>query len=280
MHMNLKFQCFEGKLDEIIEKIDLSTVQHACDIHHDRYVELQAIKLGLVRRSYDLLIDKNFITADFPIYTYENDNGEFDLYGKPILYLATRQHNLILKNMDEALAQMEKSNYFFPNNAAIDEIRKADSTLRVALSDLRHHQRWEDHRQRFDDAFEQKSKLNSVEQRLIERVVGYGDVFRTSKEIPDALRPKHVAIDFVSAYNVGCNLKYYNAKYLSTLCILGRGRDGNGIEFGIDYNPYNSLHINHYSMYPPNIRATQSSKYSVALEQSVRRFISEVAKHC
>lgn len=106
----------QGNLIDTAKQLDLSTIPHAREIQKDSWTNKSLCSIG-------------FWTADFPLYTIEDNEA--------ILYLANREHNLILNNIKKAGSELVEKNNYFPKNGAINDIINSDSTLRTNLKELK-----------------------------------------------------------------------------------------------------------------------------------------------
>ncbi|MGV8087243.1 MAG: hypothetical protein ACP5N1_06455 [Candidatus Woesearchaeota archaeon] len=112
---NSKLITLRGSVEDTIKKFYPTTIQHARDIQKERYTNSK-------------LLGKGFLTGDLPVYTLEDDYV--------ILYLADREHNLILRNIDNAKDALKHSHNYYLGFDEMDEIINAKSTIKVNLDNM------------------------------------------------------------------------------------------------------------------------------------------------
>ena len=177
MSIDAKLENPQGKLLVVARQVDLSTVQHACEIQKDRLTDMT-------------LRDMSFWTADFPLYTMEDREGKFDLNGDVFLYLADRKHNLAFQHIDDAVADIKANDNFFPDDSDIGSVINAKSTLRVRVNDLGL-QGTDDEWLYFEIDTKNYSKMDKFQRPVAERVHGKGRVLdRTMKMLSDEGKEK------------------------------------------------------------------------------------------
>ncbi|MFH1072095.1 MAG: hypothetical protein V1743_01565 [Nanoarchaeota archaeon] len=151
----------QGRLIDVAQQVDLSTVQHAAEIMNDR-------------RTHEKLRNMWFWTADFPLYTVKD--------GKAVLHMATREHNLLFQHLDEAVSQLREKNNYFPPDEDIGSVVGASSTLKLQLSELdlkEHTAEWS----YFEINTREHASLNSCQRSFAERVHGRGQDFVQNMEM-------------------------------------------------------------------------------------------------
>jgi len=220
--MSLEMITKQGRLVDVFQLFDRSTIRHGDDIQRDRLLEIASKK--------DELSKQWFWTADFPMYTMEGKEA--------VLYMGRGKDNLVFDNIVEATNQIrEKNNYFINDRKNIDSVINSDTTLMVVLSDLK--LKGDDSEWRyFEINTEKYDKLNASQKALAERVHGKGKAFKdTMKMLSDAGKsttriyvlnseyvkktvPENGAIARVSAL-------YYFFDY-SLFCASNRDVDGSG----------------------------------------------------
>jgi len=158
----------QSKFANIDKILDINTIQHACEIQNDR-------RANLVRNKYNTdLIYKSFVTADFSLYVLERK--------EVVLYLADREHNLILKNLDDAITQFKTTDNYFPKDADIGAVMDAKTTLRIKLSNLDLNKYDRDLLYYCMDARDY-GKLNSTQKKFAERIHGTGKDFKENMDM-------------------------------------------------------------------------------------------------
>ena len=162
----------QGRLLDIAKQVDLNTVQHAREIQKDRLTDKDLRGMW-------------FWTADFPLYTIENK--------EVVLYLADRENNLILKNLDDAVSQLRNKNNYFPKDSDIGAVINSTSTLKTELSDLKL-QKFDNEWSYFEmytaskteDKKHNYDSLNPAQRAIAEKVHGQGEDFhKTMKMLRD-----------------------------------------------------------------------------------------------
>jgi hypothetical protein len=197
---------------DVAKQVDLTTVQHAHEIQRDR------------------LTDKNlrgmwFWTADFPLYTIENN--------EVVLYLADCENNLIFKNLDDAVSQLRynnklgNKNNYFPNDSDIGIVINSASTLKTELSDLK--------LQNFDNEWlyfeiytasktEDKKHnydlLNSAQRAIAEKVHGQDEDFNSTMSMLNKSGKAKTRIYVLNPDYVKKILNSNDAKSLARISIL------------------------------------------------------------
>lgn len=157
-----------GTLIDLAKEIDLSTIRHSREIQKERINES--------------LESAAFITGDFLLYTIEKN--------QVILYLANREHNLIFKNLNDAVKQLKEKNNYFPKYSDISSVIKAKSTLRINLNELKLKEQHDDEgdstghsyfeiytASKTQDTKNNYDKLNKTQRMFAERVHGEGNDF-------------------------------------------------------------------------------------------------------
>ncbi len=104
-----------GPLAKAYSKLNPETIQHSYEIMNQR-------------RTDESLRNIWFWTADFPMYAIKGKDA--------ILYLAPRENNLIFQNIEEATNQLIKTGNYNPKHGDAQKVMKADTTLKINLSDL------------------------------------------------------------------------------------------------------------------------------------------------
>jgi len=153
-----------GSLKNALSQVDTSTVLHAHEIVKER-------------RDNVNLRNQWFWTADFPMYRMED--------GEAVLYFAPREHNYLLKNIDDAIAQIKATGNYKLKPEDIDAVVKsAESgiTLKVKLFDLKL-QKHDDEFSYFEIDTKNYRKLNKSQRALAERVHGAGKEFSASMKM-------------------------------------------------------------------------------------------------
>ena len=158
-----------GPLLEAYRKLEPATIQHSDELMADRLLNV------------DLRFDY-FCTADFPMYTNENDDA--------FLYLARRTNHLAFQNIEEAAKQLRKRGFYLPESEGIQAVidsAESGKTVKVRLAnpDLTTPPKigkgewcyFEIHTTRF------KEKLNPQQMALAERAYGAGENLEASMAI-------------------------------------------------------------------------------------------------
>ena len=150
-----------GPLAKTFPQFDRATIRHSDELTTER-------------RTNPKLRNQWFYTADFPLYTVEKEGKQKEAY----LSLARGENNLTFDNIGEATNQLIRTgNYRVTNRADVERVTKAESTLRVKLSDLR--LQGDDNVFRyFEIDIANYNKLNPEQRRVAERVYGQGDNFK------------------------------------------------------------------------------------------------------
>lgn len=154
--------------EKCFREIDPQTIQHAHEILNDRRKD-EDLRWCLINKKLPTTL---FFTADFLLYDIEN--------GETILYWGDREHNLIIKNIQEVKKQvMQNRPYYHPKKEEVGWVKKAETTLRVKLNELR--TEGIDNERcccfKFEDINPPHTKLNLAERNLIGRVLGQGKDF-------------------------------------------------------------------------------------------------------
>lgn len=103
-------------------------------------------------------------TADFAQCTIENDGT---------LYLARRDNNLILENLEEAFSQLVNKGYYRPSKDDAERVKSAESTLAVILSKLDLKGNKNDNYLYFEiDTLNYKETMNEEQKKIAERIHG------------------------------------------------------------------------------------------------------------
>ena len=108
----------QGPLAETVPQIEPGTWQESAEITS-------------ARRDHRDLRDKWFFTADFAMYTVENDGA--------ILYLGGREPNPILRDVAGAAAQLLSKGNYVPRRQSIEAVlgsAESGGTLRAVLAAL------------------------------------------------------------------------------------------------------------------------------------------------
>lgn len=164
-----------GSLPQILSQLDPNTIQHSFEITNAKRTD------GLRR--------KPFLPADFPLYDIVNEDGDQDFVnGEATVFLAMREHNLFFKNIGEAIQQSGLRPFIYrPRREEAETVKRADSTLKLKLSDL-------DLKLRLDseglsygdgdkysdfkiDTADYDTTLNPVQRAAAERIFGQGEDF-------------------------------------------------------------------------------------------------------
>ncbi len=134
---------------------------------------LHSDQLTTERRADPELRNRWFNTADFALYNIEKEGEQEEVY----LSLARNENNLIFDNIEEATQQLTRTrNYLVTNLEDIERVTKAESTLRVNLSNLKL-QKLNDKVSYFEINTADYNELNPEQRRVAERVYGQGDDF-------------------------------------------------------------------------------------------------------
>jgi len=166
-----------GPLAKTFRKFDSKTIQYASEIMNDRRTESDLKKKEELKNTW-------FWTADGNLYNIEDENGN-SLRGKDaekgeaVLYLSDRDNNLVFQNIDEACRQLSdtKIQNYRPSEENAQRVKKADTTLRIRLSDS-NLQRGSDEWSYFEiDTVNYNTSLNAVQRAFSERVYGKGNDF-------------------------------------------------------------------------------------------------------
>ena len=178
-----------GKLAETFKKFKPETIQHASEIMNERRTNPDPKIMGELKNTW-------FWTADGNLYNIEDENGN-SLRGKDakkgeaVLYLSDRDNNLVFQNIDEACRQLIDTQNYRPSAEAAEKVKKADTTLRIKLSDL-NLQRKKDEWNYFEiDTADYDATLNDVQRAFSERVYSRGNDFAENmKMLKEAGIPK------------------------------------------------------------------------------------------
>jgi len=150
-----------GLLAHTFSQLDLSTIQHSDEITN-------------ARREDESLRNKWFWTADFPLYVVKN--------GKPILYLARGENNLIFKNIEEAIPQLVRNKNYVPRQEDISSVIEAESTLRIDPANLKLNDQSDEYSFLIINTPKYR-KLNKEQRKVAERAYGQGDDFKENMEM-------------------------------------------------------------------------------------------------
>lgn len=112
---NSKVITLRGSVEDTIKKLYPTTIQHARDIQKERLTNIK-------------LLGKWFVTGDFPVYTLEDNDV--------ILYLADKEHNLILRNIDNAKDALKYRHNYYLGFDEMGEIINTKSTLKINLDNV------------------------------------------------------------------------------------------------------------------------------------------------
>ena len=110
-----------------------------------------------------MFYDPGCWTADFNMYMFED--------GEPVLYFTPGGHNLIFRDISNAISQLRASKDYTPTKKGIEEVVAASETgevLKVKLSDLR--LKINGDRRYFKVNIKNIDSLNPVEKAFAERV--------------------------------------------------------------------------------------------------------------
>lgn len=175
-----------GTLKQCFEQVDPTTILHSDEIQEKRLADKEFRKLG----SW---------TADFPLYT--------TIEGKEaVLYIARRDNNLVLQNLDNAVEQILKTRNYKISSEDAQKVIAAESTLKIPLSMLRL-ERHDDEWSYFTINTSKYEKLNAVEEKFAERVHGSGEQFGKVMEMLAGSNIKETRI-----YTLNPNYVKNNAK--------------------------------------------------------------------
>ena len=151
-----------GTLAETYAQLDPNTIQHSAEITNDR-------------RSDRDLRNKWFWTADFAIYTHK-DNRVY-------LNLATRENNLIFKNIEKAIEQLTKNENYIPEKEDIETVISSKNTLKTKLSDLKLKEHSDEDCYFEINTAKYNRTLNKAQRTFAERVYGQGDDFKKNMKM-------------------------------------------------------------------------------------------------
>lgn len=209
----MKLENRVGKLVEIYPQLDPDTIQQSDEITNDR-------------RTDEDLRKKWFWTADFAMYTIENN--------EVFLNLAARENNLIFQNIEKATKQLIKNDDYVPEKEDIETVIKSKTTLRTKLSDLNLENDSHEYSHIYIDTL--NYIISNQEQRKIaERVYGQGDDFKNNMKMFKSagidrtrifvLNPIYVKnhVKEGSAIARVCWLNSFDCN--SDFCAVGRGVD-------------------------------------------------------
>ncbi len=157
-----------GELCAALKESYIGTVSHSYEIMKER------IKNNELRERW-------YFTADFPMYTVEND--------KVILYFAKREHNLIFRHIDDAVKQIKETRDYTPSLDEMNEIKesvKIGETIKIDLSELNLQKHTDDELCYFEISTASKSEnesnnydsLNKTQRKFAEMVYGKGEDFK------------------------------------------------------------------------------------------------------
>lgn len=143
-----------GNLCDAYALIDPETMLHNDEIQHERLT--------------------NF---DFRYFTfYPADGCLYRMHkGKAQLGMTRREHNLVLRHIDDAFTQLVETGNYHPSREEADAAFAAESTLCVNLNQLR--LQGTDEWSYFSFSPQGYDILNPEERKLAERVHGTGDTF-------------------------------------------------------------------------------------------------------
>ena len=144
-----------GNLRDAYALVDPETMRHSDEIQLERLGNPSLRSVG-------------FYTADGCLYRMHN--------GKAQLGLTRRDHNLVLRHIDDAFTQLIESRNYHPALEEADDVFAAESTVTIDLNQLRlqgNNTEW----RYLAIPTTGYDTLNPEERKLAERVHGSGDVF-------------------------------------------------------------------------------------------------------
>ncbi|MDP2750444.1 MAG: hypothetical protein Q8O89_06445, partial [Nanoarchaeota archaeon] len=150
--MNLEnIATVRGNLLQCVAQLDPKTILHADETQKLRWTNEELRNLG----SW---------TADFAQFTIENDGT---------LYLARRDNNLILENLDEAFSQLVNKGYYRPLKDDAERVKSSESTLAIILSKLSlKGNKKDDYLYIEIDTLNYKKTINEEQNKIAERAHG------------------------------------------------------------------------------------------------------------
>ena len=143
------------------------------------------------RRYKQELKDRYYWTADGAMYCVEKDGRDEEIF----LYLTSRRNNPILKHPLEAVEQILEDGFYRVNETDAKSAKKAHSTLRVRLSDLK--------LEKHDDKFSyfkidtaNYDSLNEQQRLVAERFYGTENSFRKAMRMlrNNGITSSHIGI--------------------------------------------------------------------------------------
>ncbi|MGV8087244.1 MAG: hypothetical protein ACP5N1_06460 [Candidatus Woesearchaeota archaeon] len=154
---------FKGKLLEILVLVNPETIKHTSEIQKAR------------RNNSDIRNDI-FCTGELSLYRIENNN--------PVIYLANRENNVILQNLNDAISQIKTTGVYFPTDLEVEKVINSSSTLRTELSDLKLKNMDKNYsffeiylRSEEENSYNNYDQLNNAQRLISERVHGMGNKF-------------------------------------------------------------------------------------------------------
>lgn len=217
--MTLEKIAKQGILIETFPLFDRSTIQHSDELQADRVNEVKSVGLNNSQ-----LTKQWFWTADFPLYVKEGNDV--------VLYFARGKDNLVFNDIDNATKQLSKDNNYFVNNKSdIESVINSDTTLKIALSDLKlegNDSEW----RYFSIDTKNYDKLNDTQRVFAERVHGEGEAFKNTMKMLSDSGIKTTRMYVLNPDYVKKKLKDSNAEGIARVSAL----DGfsNSSDFGAD----------------------------------------------
>ncbi len=149
-----------GPLGKTYPQLESNTIRHSNEITNERRLNKE-------------LREKFFWTADFAMYTFEED--------KIYLNLTTRENNLIFKNIEETTEQLIKKDDYKKED--IETVINSKNTLKINLSDLKL-ERYNKEFSYFEiDTTDYDGTLNQAQRKIAERAYGQGDDFKKNMKM-------------------------------------------------------------------------------------------------
>lgn len=189
----------KGAVLDMAKEVELSTAKYASEIQKERWTDktLRSISLW---------------TGEFPVYTVTREGG--------ILYIADREHNLILQNPQKNIPKLIKDENFFLNESEMEQIINAPSTLKITMSDLEL-EKWNGKRAYFEINTQDYTSMNNARKTLMEKIHGVDQDFkRTMNMLSEERGIKVARIYVVTPEEVELQLEQHKAPGLARLSFL------------------------------------------------------------
>ncbi len=138
----------------------------------ERATILHSDQLTTERRTNPELRNQWFYTADSALYIVEKEGMKDEVF----LYLGREPTNPIFNNIGEAIRQLISTGNYIPPKEDVEAVIKAESTLRIKLSDLKLQGDASEWRY-FEINTADYDRLNKHQRKVAERVYGSGEDF-------------------------------------------------------------------------------------------------------